>query len=123
MFHYMIIQASVQVSIPKAHHRFIIRQKNRTLADLELQTATKVSVPRSDDPSELITITGTKDGIEKARHEIQMISDEQVFVLFLFPLVYLYVLQCFIMSCTMNLVVAGHFCHFGIFVFMHSAYS
>lgn len=72
----------MQIKIPKEHHRFILRQKGpdrtRTLGDLELQTATKISIPRQDDPSDLITITGTKDGLERARHEIQTISDEQV---------------------------------------------
>ena len=34
--------------------------------------------PRSVYNSELITITGTRDGIERARHEIQLVSDEQV---------------------------------------------
>lgn len=29
------------------------------------------------DPSDVITITGTKEGIEKAEHEIRVISDEQ----------------------------------------------
>lgn len=29
------------------------------------------------DPSEVITITGTKEGIEKAEHEIRVTSDEQ----------------------------------------------
>lgn len=30
------------------------------------------------DQSDIITITGTKEGIEKAEHEIKVISDEQV---------------------------------------------
>ena len=30
------------------------------------------------DQSDTITITGTKEGIEKAEHEIRVISDEQV---------------------------------------------
>lgn len=40
-------------------------------------TATKISVPLMNDPSDKITITGTKDGIEKAEHEIRITSDEQ----------------------------------------------
>lgn len=34
------------------------------------------------DQSDTITITGTKEGIEKAEHEIRVISDEQVRVLY-----------------------------------------
>lgn len=33
------------------------------------------------DQSDIITITGTKEGIEKAEHEIRVISDEQVIFL------------------------------------------
>ena len=66
------------MKIPKDHHRFILGPKGKRLAELELLTATKISIPRQDENSDVITITGTKDGIERARHEIQEISDEQV---------------------------------------------
>jgi len=52
--------------------------KGKRLSDLELLTATKISIPRQEDPSDVITVTGTRDGIEKAVDEIQLISDEQV---------------------------------------------
>ena len=48
------------------------------LRDLETQTATKIQVPGQADPSDKITVAGIKEGIEKAIHELQMISDEQV---------------------------------------------
>lgn len=70
-------QAHDQVKIPKEHHRFILGPKGKRLADLELKTATKITIPRTEENSELVTITGTRDGIERARHEIQLISDEQ----------------------------------------------
>jgi predicted PilT family ATPase len=70
-------QAHDQVKIPKEHHRFILGPKGKKLADLELKTATKISIPRAEENSDLVTITGTRDGIERARHEIQLISDEQ----------------------------------------------
>ena len=38
----------------------------------------QISVPRSDDSSDLVKIVGTKEGVDKARHIIQTISDEQV---------------------------------------------
>jgi hypothetical protein len=44
-------------------------------------TATKISVPGISDTSEIITITGTKEGIEKAEHEIRVCSEEQVSLL------------------------------------------
>jgi len=76
-------QASVQLKIPKDHHRFVLGPKAKRLGELELQTATKISIPRQDDLSEEIVITGTKEGIEKARHEILLISDEQAKLAFI----------------------------------------
>ncbi|GFS49777.1 vigilin [Trichonephila inaurata madagascariensis] len=70
-------QALISISIPKEHHRFILGKGGKKLTDLELSTATKISVPRPDENSDLIKISGTKEGIDKARHEIQLISDEQ----------------------------------------------
>jgi predicted PilT family ATPase len=70
-------QAMAQVAIPKEHHRYILGPKGKRLQDLELATATKISVPRQEENKDVITITGTKEGIDKARHEIQIISDEQ----------------------------------------------
>ena len=64
--------------IPKEHHRFVLGQKGKKLNELELATATKITVPRPNDPSDYITISGTREGIDRARHEIQLISDEQV---------------------------------------------
>ena len=46
------------------------------MQQLELQTATKITMPR--DGSDVIRIVGTKEGVDSARHEIQIISDEQV---------------------------------------------
>ncbi|XP_040437578.1 vigilin-like [Falco naumanni] len=70
-------KASATVAIPKEHHRFVIGKKGEKLQDLKLKTATKMQVPRPDDPSNQIKISGTKEGIEKARHEILLISAEQ----------------------------------------------
>lgn len=72
------LQASATVAIPKEHHRFVIGKNGEKLQELELKTATKIAIPRPDDPSANIRITGTKEGIEKARHEILLISAEQV---------------------------------------------
>lgn len=56
----------------------MIGKNGEKLQELELKTATKIAIPRPDDPSANIRITGTKEGIEKARHEILLISAEQV---------------------------------------------
>jgi len=72
------VQTQAVVRIPKEHHRFVLGPKGKRLNELELATATKISVPRPNDSSLDITISGTRDGIDRARHEIQLISDEQV---------------------------------------------
>lgn len=70
-------QANKQISIPKEHHRWILGKKGERLRELEKQTATKISVPPMNDASDIITISGTKEGIEKAEHEIKVMSDQQ----------------------------------------------
>uniref|UniRef100_A0A8C9S3E6 Vigilin n=1 Tax=Scleropages formosus TaxID=113540 RepID=A0A8C9S3E6_SCLFO len=71
-------QASATVAIPKEHHRFVIGKNGEKLQELELKTATKIQIPRPEDPSNHIKISGTKEGLEKAKHEILLISAEQV---------------------------------------------
>ncbi|XP_077998393.1 vigilin-like [Glandiceps talaboti] len=70
-------QANVSLPIPKEHHRFLLGKGGSKLRDLEMSTATKIHVPRSEDNSDQIRIMGTREGIEKAKHEIQLISEEQ----------------------------------------------
>ena len=56
----------------------MIGREGQKLKTIELQTATKISVPRSDNSTDIIKIVGTREGVDKARHQIQLISDEQV---------------------------------------------
>jgi len=70
-------QASISIPIPREHHRFLLGKNGKKLQELELTTATKISIPRPEDNSDMVRIVGTKEGIDKARHEIQIISDEQ----------------------------------------------
>ena len=71
------MQAKRRIAIPKEHHRFILGTKGKRLQNLEMETATKITIPRSEENSDQILISGSKDGIERAAHEIQLISDEQ----------------------------------------------
>uniref|UniRef100_A0A182QEE9 K Homology domain-containing protein n=1 Tax=Anopheles farauti TaxID=69004 RepID=A0A182QEE9_9DIPT len=70
-------QASKTINIPREHHRWILGKKGDRLRELERSTATKINVPRISEESDAITILGTKEGIEKAEHEIRTMSDEQ----------------------------------------------
>ena len=47
------------------------------MQELETRTATQISIPKANENDDKITISGPKDGIEKAMHEIQLISDVQ----------------------------------------------
>jgi len=67
-------QASIEIEIPREHHRFILGRGGKKLQDLELATATRINIPRDSD---IIRIVGTKEGIDRARHEMQVVSDEQ----------------------------------------------
>lgn len=70
-------QASKTVNIPREHHRWILGKKGERLRDLEKATATKINVPNVNEDSDKLTITGTKEGIEKAEHKLRTMSDEQ----------------------------------------------
>merc|ERR1712223_761844 len=70
-------QASVNISVPKDHHRYILGRQGAKLQELEAKTATKISMPKVSEASDSITISGPKEGIDKAIHEIMIISDER----------------------------------------------
>lgn len=70
-------KSQLTLSIPKEHHRFILGKAGARLKKLELDTATKINIPRPDDNSTQITISGAQEGLHQARAEIQLISDEQ----------------------------------------------
>eukprot|EP00095_Tigriopus_kingsejongensis_P007750 snap_masked-scaffold815_size93432-processed-gene-0.6 protein:Tk07750 transcript:snap_masked-scaffold815_size93432-processed-gene-0.6-mRNA-1 annotation:"Vigilin" len=70
-------QANQTLVVPKEHHRFILGKGGVKLQDLETKTATKITIPKQNDSVNQITVSGTKEGIEKAMHEIRTISDEQ----------------------------------------------
>ncbi|XP_076803941.1 vigilin-like isoform X2 [Clavelina lepadiformis] len=77
IFNRLQTQARITINIPKDHHRVILGKSGSRLQKLELETATKINIPRSEDQNTAINIVGTQEGIHKAKHEIQLISDEQ----------------------------------------------
>lgn len=84
IFFFFCSQASVTLNIPKEHHKYLLGKSGQKLKDLEKATGCKISVPSINESSDVITITGSKEGIEKAVHEIKVTSDEQVRVIFFF---------------------------------------
>jgi len=69
--------ANISVNIPKEHHRFLLGKGGAKLQELERNTATKITIPKVNEDNASVSISGPKDGIERALHEIQTISDEQ----------------------------------------------
>lgn len=67
-------QASIEMVIPRDHHRFILGKGGKKLQEIENGTNTKITIPRDSD---VIKIVGTKEGIDMAKHDIQTLSDEQ----------------------------------------------
>ena len=70
-------QGSATITVPKEHHRFLLGKGGAKLQDLEKSTATKITIPKAGDQNTEIIVMGAKDGIDKALHEIKLISDEQ----------------------------------------------
>ena len=66
-----------KIRVPKEQHKYLIGRAGAVLKELQEKSCVKIQVPKSDSGSELIFITGPKDGIEQAVHEIQLICDEQ----------------------------------------------
>jgi len=60
---------------PKEAYGFILGKNGSRLKELEQRTGAKVTLPKSDS-NELIKIKGSKEAIETAIHEIQLISAE-----------------------------------------------
>ncbi|OQR80388.1 vigilin-like [Tropilaelaps mercedesae] len=72
---YLVREAQVDLVIPKDHHRHILGVKAQKLRALEAETSTKVTVPRPEENSEIVSIKGPKEGIAQAVHRIQTLSD------------------------------------------------
>jgi len=70
-------QTKQTLSIPKEHHRFILGKGGERLQRIEADTATKINMPKANEDTTEITITGPRDGIEMAIHRINEVSNEQ----------------------------------------------
>lgn len=66
---------------------FTLGREGIKLRLLEQDTDCRIVVPGRDSPSDIIKIIGPRDGIEKAMHEIQLVSDKQVGFIFIIIIV------------------------------------
>ncbi|RNA31863.1 vigilin-like isoform X1 [Brachionus plicatilis] len=66
-----------KIKVSKDQHKFLIGKNGSILNKLQEKTCTKIQIPRSDSNSDMVTITGPKEGIQLAIHEINLICEEQ----------------------------------------------
>lgn len=70
-------QSQRQMQVPKDMHRIVLGKGGSRLKELEATTGTKISLPNLNEDSEVVTITGPREGIEKAEHELKLIVIDQ----------------------------------------------
>ncbi|KAK8739026.1 hypothetical protein OTU49_003795, partial [Cherax quadricarinatus] len=61
----------------QVHHCFVPGKKYKKLQDLEINTATKIQVPNTNQNSEDIIIMATRQSMEKAMHHTQQITEQR----------------------------------------------
>uniref|UniRef100_A0A0N5A8M1 Vigilin n=1 Tax=Syphacia muris TaxID=451379 RepID=A0A0N5A8M1_9BILA len=70
-------QVTRDISVPKEHHRILIGKEGSKLHQLEQETNCRIIIPGRDTTSDVIKVVGPREGVEKALHEIQLVSDKQ----------------------------------------------
>ena len=73
-----LLESTYQVKVPifKQFHKFIIGKGGATIKKIRQETDTRVDLPESGSESDVITITGKKENVEKAVAKIQQIQSE-----------------------------------------------
>jgi predicted RNA-binding protein YlqC (UPF0109 family) len=70
-------QVEHRIIVPKEFHGAILGKGASRLRELESETATKISVPPQNSQEETIRISGPREGIESAKHKLEVIAAEQ----------------------------------------------
>lgn len=70
-------EIEVKHKVPRELHKFIIGRNGTILKELQEKTCTSITVPKPNDNSDFVVVSGPRDGIDRAIHEIQSICDEQ----------------------------------------------
>ncbi len=71
-------QASFDLAVPKHLHSALIGKEGKIVKELMEATSTTIRIPKSDDPSNLISVSGTTENIRAAIEKIQLLADEKV---------------------------------------------
>ena len=66
--------------ISKKFHGTIIGRGGATLRKIKEETSTKIDMPKEDSDSDMITITGRKENVEKAKKKLHEIEKQVVSV-------------------------------------------
>jgi hypothetical protein len=64
--------------IPKQLHSALIGKEGKIVKEIMESTSTNVHIPKADDPSNVISVSGTTENIRLAVTRIQLIADEKV---------------------------------------------
>jgi len=70
-------QGSFELVIPKAHHVFLIGKEGKIVKEVMESTSTNISIPKADDASNIIRVSGTTENIRNAVAKLQLIADEK----------------------------------------------
>ncbi|KAF1764887.1 hypothetical protein GCK72_004838 [Caenorhabditis remanei] len=70
-------QASREIEIPKEHHGRLIGKEGALLRNLEADTNCRIQIPNRDGSSTKITITGPREGIQRAVRHIMDVSERE----------------------------------------------
>ena len=74
----VLTQASFDLAVPKHLHSALIGKEGKIVKELMEATSTTIRIPKSDDPSNLIAVSGTTENIRAAIEKIQLLADEKV---------------------------------------------
>ena len=67
-----------EIKIPKEHHGYVLGKQGAKLKQIEQCTNTKISIPKPDNNSDVIKITGNREDSDLAKEELRAISDDLV---------------------------------------------
>ncbi|CAI2327293.1 unnamed protein product [Caenorhabditis sp. 36 PRJEB53466] len=70
-------QASREINIPKDHHGRLIGKEGQLLRSLEAETNCRIQIPPRDEKTSIITITGPREGIQRAAQHILAVSERE----------------------------------------------
>ena len=75
---YSSFQYTVEIHVPKKQHGMLLGKHASKIKQLEQSTNTRINVPKPDDTSDVIRISGNKEGVDTAKQHILSFSEDLV---------------------------------------------